>query len=53
MRETFHRMADGMENLSRRVRRRGNEVLADQYMNYAMNVNCTCSVMFSGGTSLC
>ena len=32
MRENFHRMADPMENLSRRVRRRGNGILADQYM---------------------
>ena len=37
MRETFSRMADRMENLSRRVRRRGNGVLADQYMDYAMS----------------
>jgi hypothetical protein len=37
MRETLHRMADRMENLSRRVRRRGNGVVADQYMDYAMS----------------
>ena len=37
MRETFSRMADRMENLSRRVGRRGNGVLADQYMDYAMS----------------
>ena len=37
MHETFSRMADRMENLSRRVRRRGNGVLADQYMDYAMS----------------
>jgi len=35
MRETFNPMADRMEHLSRRVRRRGNGVLADQYMDYA------------------
>ena len=35
MRETFHRMADRMESLSRRVRNRGNGMLADQYMDYA------------------
>jgi hypothetical protein len=34
-RETFQRMADRMENLSRRVRNRGNGMLADQYMDYA------------------
>ena len=37
MRETFHRMADRMESLSRRVRHRGNGMLADQYMDYAMS----------------
>ena len=35
MRETFNRMADRMEHLSRRLRRRGKGVLADQYMDYA------------------
>ena len=34
-RETFQRMADRMEGLSRRARQRGNGVLADQYMDYA------------------
>ena len=34
-RETFQRMADRMENLSRRARNRGDGVLANQYMDYA------------------
>ena len=35
MRDTFHRMVDRMENLSRRARQRGNATLANQYMDYA------------------
>ena len=36
-RELFNRLAERMEDLSRRTRRRGNGALADQYMEYAMS----------------